>query len=192
LFEHTISEDTPGAIVEMGFLSNRADRAFMLANRDQVARSVALGISRFLGERPFEGWPTPPLLPRGDIVEVTRASAPLYNGPGREFRLVDRASKLQRFAVAERRDGWAKLFAYTGEERWIADAQIRQVFVPGGPPPPPPPPPVDQPPPPPPPIDQPPPPVDQPPPPIDQPPPLPGLPPNLPLPPGLSTLTWDP
>jgi hypothetical protein len=37
LYQHTISEDTPGAIVEMGFLSNAADREFMLMNRDLVA-----------------------------------------------------------------------------------------------------------------------------------------------------------
>jgi N-acetylmuramoyl-L-alanine amidase len=130
LYEHTIAEDTPGVIVEMGFLSNATDRRFMIANRDLIARSIALGIARFLGTRPAEGWPVPPLLPRGDIVQVLHERVPLYDGPGKQFKLVDRAGERQRFAVAERQDGWARLFFYNGDVRWIEAAQTRQIVVP--------------------------------------------------------------
>jgi len=130
LYQHTISEDTPGAIVEMGFLSNAADREFMLMNRDLVARAIALGIARFLGTRPAEGWPAPPPLPRGDLVEVLHDRVPLHSGPGKNFKLVDRASAKERYAVVERRDGWAKLFFYEGKERWIEEFQTKQVIIP--------------------------------------------------------------
>ena len=130
LYEHTIAEDTPGAIVEMGFLSNPQDRGFMIANRDLVARAIALGIARFLGARPAEGWPAPPPLPRGDLVEVLHDRVPLYEGPGKEFKLVDRASAKERYAVVERQGGWAKLFFWSGKVRWVQDFQTKQVFLP--------------------------------------------------------------
>lgn len=130
LYEHTISEDTPGAILEMGFLSNATDRNFMITNRDLIARAIALGIARFLGARPVEGWPAPPPLPRGDIVEVLNDRAPLFDGPGRQFRVVDRASRRERYAVAERINGWAKLHFWNGSARWIEDFRTRPIIVP--------------------------------------------------------------
>ena len=130
LYEHTISEDTPGAIIEMGFISNSADRAFLVANRDLVARAIALGIARFLGARPPEGWPAPPSLPRGDIVEVLHDNVPLRAAPAEDAPRVDRASRRERYAVIERRPGWARLFFYSGKEAWVQDWRTRQIAVP--------------------------------------------------------------
>lgn len=130
LYEYTIAEDTPGAIVEMGFLSNDQDRKFMIENRDLVARSIALGIARFLGAKPAGGWPAPPPLPRGDIVEVLNDRTALFDGPNTQFKIVDHASRRQRYAVVERRDGFAKLFFWSGKERWIEEFQTRQLVIP--------------------------------------------------------------
>jgi hypothetical protein len=130
LYEHTIAEDTPGAIFEMGFLSNAQDRAFMIQNRDLIARSIALGIARFLGAKPVTGWPEPPRIPRGDVVEVLRDNVPAFRGPSEGTERVDRVYTRQRFAVAERQPGWVKLFSYSGEERWIQDQFTRQIVVP--------------------------------------------------------------
>jgi hypothetical protein len=129
LYQHTIAQDTPGAIVEMGFLSNAADRKFMIENRDLVARAIALGIARFLGARPAEGWPAPQPLPSNDVVEILQDRTALYEGPGREFKLVDRASRKERYAVAERQGGWAKLFFYSGKVRWVEDFRTKQISV---------------------------------------------------------------
>lgn len=130
LYEHTIAEDTPGAIFEMGFLSNSADRAFMISNRDLVARSIALGVARFLAARPVEGWPSPQLIPRGDVVEVLHNRVALFEGPSTQFKRVGQAWSNQRYAVAERRDGFARLFFYDGSQRWIEETQTRQIVVP--------------------------------------------------------------
>ena len=130
LYEHTISEDTACAIVEIDFISNNADRAFLVANRDLVARAIALGIARFLGARPAEGWPTPPALPRGDIVEVLHDNVPLRAAPAEDAPRVDRAARRERFAVIERRPGWARLFFYSGKEAWVQDWRTRQIAVP--------------------------------------------------------------
>lgn len=131
LYEHTITEDTPAAIIEMGFLTNRTDRGFLIRDRDLAARAIALGIARFLGARPAGGWPPPPPLPKGDIVEVLHNDVPLYDGPGTNFKRVDTVQQYARFAVTERRAGWAKLFFWTpGKAAWIQDWQTKQVTVP--------------------------------------------------------------
>ncbi|MBA3946232.1 MAG: N-acetylmuramoyl-L-alanine amidase [Herpetosiphonaceae bacterium] len=130
LYEHTIAEDTPGAILEMGFLSNPAERGYMIANRDLIARSVALGIARFLATKPATGWPAPQLLPRGDIVAVLHDNVPLFATPDASTESIDTAWEGQHFAVTERRTGWAKLFFYGGAEEWIQDWQTKQIVVP--------------------------------------------------------------
>lgn len=45
---HSIAPGVPGAIVEMGFLTNPADRAFMVGQADTVAWGVAKGVLSFL------------------------------------------------------------------------------------------------------------------------------------------------
>ena len=45
---YRISHFTPGAIVEMGFMTNAADRAVMFNSTDKVAQGIADGIMRFL------------------------------------------------------------------------------------------------------------------------------------------------
>lgn len=130
LYEHTIAEDTPAAILEMGFLSNAADRAFMIRNRDLIARSIALGVARFLGTRPATGWSPPPLLPRGDIVEVLHNNVPLFADADNQTKRIDSVYSRERYAVAERRPGWARLFSYSGTVRWVQDWQTRPIQVP--------------------------------------------------------------
>ena len=130
LYEHTIAEDTPGAIIEMGFISNQTDRDFLLAQRDLVARAIALGIARFLGTRPATGWPAPPLIPRGDIVEVLHNNVPLFAEPNEQSERVGTGWQRQRFAVQERLGNWAKLYSYEGKARWVQDWQTQQLVVP--------------------------------------------------------------
>ncbi len=131
LYEHTIDELTPGAIVEMGFLTNAQDRGFLVEQRDLVSRAIALGIARFLGARPATGWPSPPvLIPRGDVVEVIGNRVALRDGPGAQFPSGDTAGRNQRFAVMERQNGFARLFAWNGRHLWIDQTQTRQVWIP--------------------------------------------------------------
>lgn len=46
---HSISEATPGVILEMGYLTNFNDRQFILSEPDTVAAGIASGILQFLG-----------------------------------------------------------------------------------------------------------------------------------------------
>jgi len=49
---HAIDPSTPGAIVEMGFLTNLSDRTFLTNQADTAARGITAGILRFLGFNP--------------------------------------------------------------------------------------------------------------------------------------------
>lgn len=60
-YETVIGRETAGAIVELGFLTNPADRALLVARQDLVARALADGIVRYL-TRPGG---LPPLQPPG-------------------------------------------------------------------------------------------------------------------------------
>jgi N-acetylmuramoyl-L-alanine amidase len=48
---HTVAPTTPAAIVEMGYLTNTSDRAFINNKPDVVAGAIAAGIVRFLDRR---------------------------------------------------------------------------------------------------------------------------------------------
>jgi hypothetical protein len=47
-YDHAIHPQTPSAIVEMGFLTNPGDRAFLVSNTETVAEGIANGIVAFL------------------------------------------------------------------------------------------------------------------------------------------------
>lgn len=67
-FKHTVAPHTPAAILEMGFLTNAADRTVLLGRQDAVAGGIASGVQRFLDEVPAgvpfaEDLVLPPALP---------------------------------------------------------------------------------------------------------------------------------
>lgn len=67
-FKSSVAPHTPAAILEMGFLSNAADRRLLLGDPDGVANGVANGVLRFLEEVPAgapfaEDIVVPPFIP---------------------------------------------------------------------------------------------------------------------------------
>jgi hypothetical protein len=50
-FQHSLSPTTPGAIMEMGFLTNLTDRNFLVNQRNKVASAITTGIIAFLKEQ---------------------------------------------------------------------------------------------------------------------------------------------
>ncbi len=56
-FEHTVHPYTPAAIVETGFLTNAADRAFLLENPERSAAGITAGILQYRQNIPL---PNPP------------------------------------------------------------------------------------------------------------------------------------
>lgn len=51
-FIHTINPMTPAAIIEVGFMSNKADRDFLVTQDTKAARGIARGIIAFLSQTP--------------------------------------------------------------------------------------------------------------------------------------------
>ena len=49
-FDHSISEATPAAIVETGFITNPTDREYIYHNPEVPARAIAAGVIKFLEE----------------------------------------------------------------------------------------------------------------------------------------------
>lgn len=47
-YKHSVSPDTPTALLEMGFLTNDSDRKIMLDQQDRMAQAVTDGITDFL------------------------------------------------------------------------------------------------------------------------------------------------
>lgn len=47
-YDHAVHPQTPAAIVEMGFLTNGTDRAFIVNEADKVAAGIAEGVLKFL------------------------------------------------------------------------------------------------------------------------------------------------
>ena len=67
--QSAVAPHTPAAILEMGFMTNAADRALLVGRPDVVAEAVANGLLRFLDEVPAgtafaEDLILPPLPPR--------------------------------------------------------------------------------------------------------------------------------
>jgi N-acetylmuramoyl-L-alanine amidase len=63
-YEYAVHPRTPSAIVEVGFLTNPSDRAFMLNEPERAATAITDGILAFLGENPApEPTPLPLLTP---------------------------------------------------------------------------------------------------------------------------------
>lgn len=51
-FQHAVAAHTPAVILEMGYVSNDADRALMLDHPDVLADAIARGITKFLDDTP--------------------------------------------------------------------------------------------------------------------------------------------
>jgi N-acetylmuramoyl-L-alanine amidase len=47
-FKHTIASTTPGVVLELGFLTNSADRAFITNKSNEAAHGLAQGIVDYL------------------------------------------------------------------------------------------------------------------------------------------------
>ncbi|WP_129632324.1 N-acetylmuramoyl-L-alanine amidase [Candidatus Oscillochloris fontis] len=107
---HAIARTTPAIIVEMGFMTNAADRAVLFGQPERVARGIAEGILAYLAQRD----PTdtdaliPPDLPN---LRVGPDGAVMRAAPNDEARRITNLEPSQRIFALELRDGWYQIFA---------------------------------------------------------------------------------
>jgi hypothetical protein len=130
-YTHAIANDTPGAILEMGYVTNPNDRRLMTQNADRLARGVANGVMRFLRSRPATGWTPPPPLPDWRAT-VTSSSANVRAGPGTTFEILRTVPRGRTMMVAEIRGEWLRLYSFRANStaRWVHRNNVRLVYLP--------------------------------------------------------------
>ena len=105
-YRHAIADTTPAAILEMGYVSNPVDRAFLRKNTAVAAQGLAAGVLAYLQQRdPFDRWETlPPVEPI--VLRTPRGGAPLHAARDREstVRLHLRGGEL--LFASGKVDGW--------------------------------------------------------------------------------------
>jgi N-acetylmuramoyl-L-alanine amidase len=124
--DHSIARTTPAIIVEMGFMSNAADRNVMFGQPDRVARGIADGILAYLRSRdPNNGAAlVPPDFPvhrTGPDGAIVRAA------PRDDARILARAPADTRITPFDRSNGYFQAFVRVGESRvigWVREDQL--------------------------------------------------------------------
>ena len=82
-YRHAIAITTPAAILEMGYLTHAADRAFLTGQPHVAARGIAGGVLAFLAEHePMD--PTAVIPPAPTVLWPARRTVPLHAAPTRE------------------------------------------------------------------------------------------------------------
>jgi hypothetical protein len=122
---HATARTTPAVILEMGFLTNATDRAFLTRNADTVAQGIAAGILRYLRERdPNDGAALLP--PDFKLHRPVAEGVAVRTGPSETARVLGRFGPDQRMVIFEERDGWYNGFI-RGEWRtmgWVRAADL--------------------------------------------------------------------
>ncbi|NJL03614.1 MAG: N-acetylmuramoyl-L-alanine amidase [Chloroflexaceae bacterium] len=132
-YTHAITRTTPAVIVEMGFLTNPADRQFITTQPDLIAQALANGILRYLRERdPNDGGALIPPEPTRYLVQPAQ-SVPIYAAPNGNSGVIFAAPPDTRITSFSRVGDWHEVFVRApepGNERvigwvWHADLESR-------------------------------------------------------------------
>jgi N-acetylmuramoyl-L-alanine amidase len=137
--EHAIARTTPAVIVEMGFITNAADRDVLYGRADVVAAGIANGVIRYLNTRDVNDGAAllPPDFPGfkvagPDPIAVRRA-------PRDNAEVLARIDASTRLMAFQEREGWLEVFVRGGNGRVIGWVRRDQLAVTNEPPPTPPP-----------------------------------------------------
>ena len=102
---HAIARTTPAVILEMGFLTNPADRAFMVDQADVVAGAIAEGVLAYLRQRdPNDGAALLPV--EYPMQRPARAGVVVRAAPRDDARVLAQLDEDSRMVVFSARDGW--------------------------------------------------------------------------------------
>ncbi|WP_097651155.1 N-acetylmuramoyl-L-alanine amidase [Candidatus Chloroploca asiatica] len=125
-YTHAITSTTPAIIVEMGFMTNAADREILFGQPDRIANAIATGILDYLKARdPNDGaallppdYPVMRALADGTIIRAI----PQDNG-----RILARVGPEARIVPFDLQDGWYQVFTRVGDQRivgWVREDQV--------------------------------------------------------------------
>lgn len=125
-YEHAIAPTTPAIIVEIGYMTNAADREVLFDQPDRVAWGVADGILRYLAERDRND--VAALIPPEFPNMLANAGAVLRTGPSDNARARATLNDGDRLFVFDQRDGYYELFVRGSRGRligWVREDQVR-------------------------------------------------------------------
>lgn len=130
--QYAIDKTTPGAILEMGYLTNAADRAFLFNQTERIVEGIAGGLIRFLEERP-------PLAQRerpatiGAVLVVNGDGATARGSPSPDGAIMARIEGGRRQDAPEVRGDWYGIWVTErNAPGWVhrSEATIIQVPLP--------------------------------------------------------------
>lgn len=124
--EHAIRRTTPAIIVEMGFMTNAADRGVMFGQPDRVAKGIADGVLAYLRARdPNNGAALVP--PEYPVFRAAPGGAVVRAAPNPDARVLLRAEEDARISAFDKRDAFYQAFVRVGETRvigWVHESQL--------------------------------------------------------------------
>ncbi len=125
-YTHAIDRYTPAIIVEMGFMTNAADRAILFGQPDRVARGIADGILAYLAQNdPANGAARVP--PDYPLMRAVSEGVAVRAAPREDGRLLARIGPEQRVTPFDKQDGWFQAFVRIDDSRvigWIRADQL--------------------------------------------------------------------
>jgi hypothetical protein len=102
---HAVARTTPSVILEMGFLTNPTDRAFMTEQADVVAAAIADGVMAYLRARdPADGAALLPV--EYPMQRPARSGVVVRSAPRDGARVLAELDDDSRLVVFSARDGW--------------------------------------------------------------------------------------
>ena len=105
-YRHAIADTTPAAILELGYVSNPEDRAYLQSNTAVAAQGLAAGVLAYLEQRdPFDRWETlPPVEPI--VLRTPRGGAPLHAARDRNSTVRRHLRGGELLFASGKVDGW--------------------------------------------------------------------------------------
>lgn len=127
---HAIPATTPGVILEMGFLTNPGDRAFMTTQQNLIAEAITTALITFLNEDNPTGakQETAPLpsnaTVQGSLVVATYA-VNVREGPGTRYERIMVLYQYEGYLILDSADGWYKIWLPAiGVSGWVRSAFV--------------------------------------------------------------------
>jgi N-acetylmuramoyl-L-alanine amidase len=123
---HSVARTTPAIIVEMGFMTNAADRAILFNEPEKPARGIAEGVLNYLRQRdPNDGAALLP--PDFPTMRAGPGGATLRSAPNDEARIIAAIDGEGRVFVFLREDNWYQVMVRIGESRLLGWIRVEQV-----------------------------------------------------------------
>ena len=124
---HAIAATTPAIIVEMGFMTNAADRAVMFNDPDRIARAIAEGVLDYLARRdPRDGAALLP--PNYPVLRALEGGVAIRSAPRDQAKLLVRVGPDVQIIPFDKVDTWYQAFVRMKDRRiigWVRADQVR-------------------------------------------------------------------